>query len=109
MKYKLIKQEELSSGTLTQTSVHPREVVKKALKHNAAAVIFAHNHPSGRAEASAADVSLTHALKQAFDYSTISLLPPTKNRFRWQSEVWSKFSRRNGNFGDFLDFLPKHC
>lgn len=71
---KLIKQEELSSGTLTQTSVHPREVVKKALKHNAAAVIFAHNHPSGRAEASAADISLTQALKQALALVDVRLL-----------------------------------
>ena len=52
-------------GTLSQTSVYPREVVKAALKHNAAAVIFAHNHPSGVAEPSRADELLTQALKQA--------------------------------------------
>jgi uncharacterized protein YciI len=50
---------------LTQTSVYPREVVKAALKHNAAAVILAHNHPSGIAEPSRADELLTQALKQA--------------------------------------------
>ena len=52
-------------GTLTQTSVYPREIVKAALRHNAAAVIFAHNHPSGVAEPSRADEALTQALKQA--------------------------------------------
>lgn len=71
---KLIKSEELSRGTLTQTSVHPREVVKRALEHNAAAVILAHNHPSGRAEASAADIALTQALKQALALVDVRLL-----------------------------------
>jgi hypothetical protein len=52
---RLIACEEMFRGTLTQTSVYPREVVKMALKHNAAAVIFAHNHPSGVAEPSRAD------------------------------------------------------
>jgi len=57
--------EELFSGTLTQTSVYPREVVKAALKANAAAVIFAHNHPSGVAQPSQADELLTRQLKEA--------------------------------------------
>jgi DNA repair protein RadC len=57
--------EEMFRGTLAQTSVYPREVVKAAHKHNAAAVIFAHNHPSGIAEPSRADELLTQALKQA--------------------------------------------
>jgi DNA repair protein RadC len=57
--------DELFRGTLAQTSVYPREVVKAALAHNAAAVIFAHNHPSGVAEPSRADELLTQALKQA--------------------------------------------
>ena len=61
----LIAAEELFRGTLAQTSVYPREVVKAALKHNAAAVIFGHNHPSGIAEPSRADEMLTSALKQA--------------------------------------------
>ena len=60
----LIACEEMFRGTLAQTSVYPREVVKTALKHNAAAVIFAHNHPSGIAEPSRADELLTQALKQ---------------------------------------------
>ena len=62
---RLIACEELFRGTLTQTSVYPREVVKAALRHNAGAVIFAHNHPSGVAEPSRADELLTSALKQA--------------------------------------------
>src|SRR5512135_587690 len=57
--------EELFRGTLTQTSVYPREVVKRALHHNAASVIFAHNHPSGVAEPSSADQTLTQSLKAA--------------------------------------------
>jgi DNA repair protein RadC len=61
----LIECVELFRGTLAQTSVYPREVVKAALAHNAAAVIFAHNHPSGVAEPSRADELLTQALKQA--------------------------------------------
>jgi DNA repair protein RadC len=63
--HRLIVTEEMFRGTLTQTSVYPREVVKAALAHNAAAVIFAHNHPSGVAEPSRADELLTCALKQA--------------------------------------------
>lgn len=57
--------DELFRGTLAQTSVYPREVVKAALAHNAAAVIFSHNHPSGIAEPSRADELLTQSLKQA--------------------------------------------
>src|SRR5438067_10724541 len=63
--HRLISCEEMFRGTLSQTSVYPRKVVKVALKHNAAAVIFAHNHPSGIAEPSRADELLTQALKQA--------------------------------------------
>ena len=61
-------------GTLTQTSVYPREVVKCALAHNAAAVIFAHNHPSGVAEPSHADEVLTRQLKQALALVDIKVL-----------------------------------
>ena len=63
--HRLLAFDELFRGTLAQTSVYPREVVKAALAHNAAAVIFAHNHPSGVAEPSRADELLTQALKQA--------------------------------------------
>jgi DNA repair protein RadC len=66
--------EELFRGTLTQTSVYPREVVKCALAHNAAAVIFAHNHPSGVAEPSHADQVLTQSLKQALALVDIKVL-----------------------------------
>lgn len=62
---RLIASEELFRGTLTQTSVFPREVVKRALHHNAAGIMFAHNHPSGVAEPSHADENLTQALKEA--------------------------------------------
>jgi DNA repair protein RadC len=62
---RLLAAQELFRGTLAQTSVYPREVVKAALAHNAGAVIFAHNHPSGVAEPSHADELLTGALKQA--------------------------------------------
>jgi DNA repair protein RadC len=62
---RLLAARELFRGTLAQTSVYPREVVKAALAHNAGAVIFAHNHPSGIAEPSHADELLTGALKQA--------------------------------------------
>ena len=63
--HRLIVADELFRGTLAQTSVYPREVVKAALAHNAAAVVFAHNHPSGVAEPSRADELLTQALKAA--------------------------------------------
>jgi len=66
--------EELFRGTLTQTSVYPREVVKRALHHNAGAVIFAHNHPSGVAEPSHADETLTQALKQALALIDVRVL-----------------------------------
>jgi len=66
--------EELFRGTLTQTSVYPREVVKCALAHGAAAVILAHNHPSGVAEPSHADEVLTHSLKQALALVDIKVL-----------------------------------
>lgn len=71
---RLIVAEELFRGTLTQTSVYPREVVKSALSHNAAAVIFAHNHPSGIAEPSRADELLTQALKQALALVDVKVL-----------------------------------
>jgi DNA repair protein RadC len=72
--HRLITGEELFRGTLTQTSVYPREVVKRALYHNSAAVIFAHNHPSGVAEPSRADELLTQALKSALDLVDIKVL-----------------------------------
>ena len=62
---RLLASEEMFSGSLSETSVYPREVVKRALHHNAASVIFAHNHPSGIAQQSQADELITKQLKQA--------------------------------------------
>ncbi|WP_153109210.1 RadC family protein [Propionivibrio limicola] len=70
----LIASEELFCGSLSQTSVYPREVVKKALTHNAAAVVFAHNHPSGVCEPSAADEALTRELKKALALVDVRVL-----------------------------------
>jgi len=72
--HRVIASEELFQGTLTQTSVYPREVVKRALHQNAAAVIFAHNHPSGVAEPSQSDQLLTDALKQALQLVDVRVL-----------------------------------
>lgn len=74
VKNRLIAAEELFRGTLTHTSVYPREVVKAALAHNAASIIIAHNHPSGTPEPSAADHALTQALKQALNLVDIRVL-----------------------------------
>jgi DNA repair protein RadC len=71
---RLIGWDELFRGTLTQTSVYPREVVKQALTRNAAAVILAHNHPSGLTEPSAADEILTRNLKEALALIDVRLL-----------------------------------
>lgn len=71
---RVIAAEELFRGTLTQTSVYPREVVKRALHHNAGALIFAHNHPSGVAEPSRSDEALTQALKQALALVDVKVL-----------------------------------
>jgi DNA repair protein RadC len=72
--HRVIASEELFHGTLSQTSVYPREVVKRALAHNAAAVILAHNHPSGVAEPSQSDQLLTDALKQALNLVDVRVL-----------------------------------
>ena len=71
---RLIAMEELFRGTLTQTSVYPREVVLRALHHHAAAVVLTHNHPSGVAEPSRADESLTQSLKAALALVDIRVL-----------------------------------
>jgi DNA repair protein RadC len=66
--------EVLSSGTIDAASVYPREVVKRALHHGAAAIIFAHNHPSGHPEPSKADRALTERLQQALDLVGVRVL-----------------------------------
>lgn len=71
---RLIVAEELFRGTLSQTSVYPREVIKHALAHNAAAVIVAHNHPSGEAEPSRSDEMLTKSLISALAMVDVRLL-----------------------------------
>jgi DNA repair protein RadC len=71
---RLIETRELFRGTLTQTSVYPREVVKAALEYNAASIILAHNHPSGTAEPSTADHALTRTLKQLLGMVDIQVL-----------------------------------
>ena len=70
----VIEASELFRGTLTQTSVYLREIVKEALRCDAASVIFAHNHPSGIAEPSRADEMLTQSLKQALALVDVKLL-----------------------------------
>ena len=71
---RVIAAEELFRGTLTQTSVYPREVLKRALEHNAASVILAHNHPSGVAEPSLQDQALTRTLAEALALVDIKVL-----------------------------------
>lgn len=74
VKNRLIASEELFRGTLSQASVYPREVVKSALRHNAAGIILAHNHPSGSCDPSNADITLTQTLKQALALVDIRVL-----------------------------------
>lgn len=72
--HRVLKLEELFRGTIDSASVYPREVAKAALQHNAAAVIFAHNHPSGISEPSQADRHITDKLKQALALFDIRVL-----------------------------------
>ncbi len=72
--HRLLRLEEMFHGTLTQTSVYPREVVRRALALNAGAVVLAHNHPSGVAEPSRADEFLTQTLKSALQLVDVRVL-----------------------------------
>lgn len=72
--HRVIVQEELFAGTLTQTPVYPREIARRALEHNAAAVILAHNHPSGVAEPSRADEQLTQTVRQTLATVDVKVL-----------------------------------
>lgn len=74
VKHRLIQAEELARGTLDQASVYPREIIKQALLLNAAAIIVAHNHPSGSPEPSQADQHLTQTLRQAAQLVDLRLL-----------------------------------
>lgn len=73
-RHRVLAFEEMFRGTLDGASVHPREVVRQSLHHNAAAVIFAHNHPSGVAEPSAADRNITHQLRDALQLVGVRVL-----------------------------------
>jgi len=69
-----IASEKLFYGTINASSVYPREVVKAALKHNAAAVLFAHNHPSGNPEPSQSDITITRRLKESLELIDVRVL-----------------------------------
>lgn len=72
--HRVIAQEELFQGSLAGSMVHPREVLKRCLHHNAGAIIFVHNHPSGVAEPSQADIGITRRLKSALELVDIRTL-----------------------------------
>lgn len=72
--HRLIKSEELFRGTIDQASVHPREIVRQAIKYNAAAVLVAHNHPSGLQSPSQSDIQITKIIKSALQLLDIRLL-----------------------------------
>jgi DNA repair protein RadC len=73
-RHRVIEYRELFRGTIDGASVHPREVVREAMRWNAAAVIFAHNHPSGVAEPSQADLRITQRLREALDLVEVRVL-----------------------------------
>ncbi len=73
-RHRIIMYEEMFHGTIDRTGVHPREVLKRALHHNAAAVIFAHNHPSGVTEPSRSDEEITRKLQQSLQLVDIRVL-----------------------------------
>ncbi len=73
-KHRVIEYEELFRGTIDSASVHPREVVRRVLHHNAAAIVLAHNHPSGVAEPSESDKAITQKLQQALQLIEVRLL-----------------------------------
>ena len=73
-RHQVLAIDKLFTGSIDGASVHPREVVRKALQHNAAAVIFAHNHPSGNPEPSAADRAITARLREALELIDVRLL-----------------------------------
>ncbi len=73
-RHRVLEYKELFSGTINGANVYAREVVRAAMRCNAAAVIFAHNHPSGVTEPSQADVNITQHLKQALDYIDVRVL-----------------------------------
>ena len=89
-RHRLIKYVEMFKGTIGQSAVYPREVAKEALKHNAAAVILAHNHPSGSPEPSAADERITLRLREALAYFDVTVID---HMIVGQSEIVSLANR----------------
>lgn len=73
-RHRILAVEALARGSIDGASIHPREVVKAALRQNASAVVFAHNHPSGNAEPSAADRAITARLREALDLVDVRVL-----------------------------------
>jgi DNA repair protein RadC len=72
--HRMLAFEELFYGTINQATIHPREIVRRALHHNAAAVIIGHNHPSGVAEPSLSDIHITRHIKAALQLIDVRLL-----------------------------------
>ena len=72
--HQLIAYREMFQGTINSAAVYPRELVKQAMEDNAAAVILAHNHPSGRAEPSQSDINITQKIKQALALVDVMVL-----------------------------------
>lgn len=93
--HRLIALEEMFRGSLNQASVYPREVVLRALQHSAAAVVLAHNHPSGCQEPSNADWNLTHHLEQALRLIDIEVL----DHFIITSHHWSSLRQKGWHPG----------
>lgn len=91
VQYRLIAVEDFGSGALQRVAIYPREIIRAALRHNAAAVVFAHNHPSGRAEPSDLDKTLTKKLQDAMGCIEVSLLD---HLIVTPEEIWS--FRSNG-------------
>ena len=96
----LIVYEEMFRGTLSSTVVHPREIVKAALKHDAAAVILAHNHPSGMLEPSQADIQITNRIKEALALVDIQVIDhfiaigtTTVSMVETPPRVWGRLSK----------------
>ncbi len=73
-KHRVIEYEELFRGTVDSASVHPREVVRRAIHHNSVAIVLAHNHPSGSSEPSQSDIEITQKLKQALTLIDVRVL-----------------------------------
>jgi DNA repair protein RadC len=86
MQNRLICCEDLATGTLDRVQVYPREIARRALAHNAAGVIFAHNHPGGRAQPSGLDKALTAKLKQVMECIEVNMLD---HLIVSDNEIWS--------------------